>query len=147
MNQINHQQLFTFTMWRCGNVEFITTFTMWRMLNFKTFLMFRLFLLAMCFAIIVINNNLAALKQFQSLSQRVTQQIRNTSATIECKKHLAIGIRNTIEIEYEDHESLKIASLYQQRIAQKKDELIRLKAEYESLLQVSSVQKSQITRV
>lgn len=100
------------------------------------------------FAIIVINtNNLAALKQFQSLSQRVTQQIRNTSATIECKKHLAIGIRNTIEIEYEDHESLKIASLYQRRIAQKKDELIRLNAEYESLLQVSSVQKSQITRV
>ena len=89
-----------------------------------------------------LSHSMIALADFQTLSQRVTNQIKRTSAVIECEKQLAIGIRNAIEIEYEDRDSQR--TMNHQRIQQKKDELNRLKAEYESLLQVLTSQESEI---
>ncbi len=69
-------------------------------------------------------------------------QIKSTSEIIEHEKQLAIGIRNAIEIEFENRESQNIA--YNRKIQQKKDELARLNSEYESLLQVLASQESEI---
>lgn len=85
---------------------------------------------------------LIALQDFQILSKRVLNQIKSTSEIIEHEKQLAIGIRNAIEIEFENRESQNIA--YNRKIQQKKDELARLNSEYESLLQVLASQESEI---
>ena len=85
---------------------------------------------------------LIALQDFQILSKRVLNQINSTSEIIEHEKQLAIGIRNAIEIEFENRESQNIA--YNRKIQQKKDELARLNSEYESLLQVLASQESEI---
>lgn len=69
-------------------------------------------------------------------------QIKSTSEIIEHEKQLAVGIRNAIEIEFENRESQNIA--YNRKIQQKKDELARLNSEYESLLQVLASQESEI---
>ena len=83
---------------------------------------------------------LKAIKEFQALSQKVIQQIKNTGATIENEKRLAIGARNAIEIEYEDRRCQE--ALFHQRLKQKKDELHRLNVEYQSLMQVLNSQES-----
>ena len=60
------------------------------------------------------------------------EQINNTREIIEREKELVIGVRNAIEIEYEDRGCRK--ATLQQKILQKKHELNRLKSEHESLI-------------
>ncbi len=86
----------------------------------------------------------SALKHFQTVSKRVTQQLKEARKSIENKRQLAIGMHNAIEIKLENRYLAKATN--QMRLEQKRRQLSQLREEHDSLLQVVEAQEVEMQR-
>eukprot|EP00553_Chaetoceros_curvisetus_P005085 CAMPEP_0204614434 /NCGR_PEP_ID=MMETSP0717-20131115/2156_1 /ASSEMBLY_ACC=CAM_ASM_000666 /TAXON_ID=230516 /ORGANISM="Chaetoceros curvisetus" /LENGTH=131 /DNA_ID=CAMNT_0051627099 /DNA_START=58 /DNA_END=453 /DNA_ORIENTATION=- len=87
---------------------------------------------------------LETLKDFQTVSKRVTQQLKEARQSIENKRQLAIGMHNAIEIKLENRYLAKATN--QMRLEQKRRQLSQLREEHDSLLQVVEAQEIEMQR-